>query len=302
MLLWLLLARTDGLAFGGFLSKPRIVVSGPLTEVTLCAAKMAAKAGCEAYAIVPSSNERDMWRAKALMYGRKFANDGGTTGAKTIAGVEAIAKALETAEAVIFTCDSGTGPPTDNALKAVFGNAPKLKHVAMLSSLGGGKSWNPLATPLSKGEATLRQLANDKNVELSIIRCGSLKGGGPGEVATTGSTAGKAKTDYGLDKYYYDTLGDLGTATATMSYDRFTLGADVCAGDPLTMPNPLLAVATAGSFDPSPTDCSRVSAAAALVAAVRRPKGGEFTISAKASEQPPSADEWLSLLDQAAPR
>mmetsp|Transcript_8646 Transcript_8646/g.28319 ORF Transcript_8646/g.28319 Transcript_8646/m.28319 type:complete len:307 (+) Transcript_8646:2-922(+) len=285
--------------FGGP-PKPRVVVSGGSTEVNLCCAKLAAKAGCEAYTIVQSQSDRDLWKANALMYGREYADQGSKAGAATaISGVDAIAKALSRAEAVIFCCDATSGPPTDSGMRAVFGNAPKLKHVAFLSTLGGGRAPFP-GKSLDKAERTLRDLAVANNVEVSVVRVGNLKGGGPGEVDTTGPKAGTAKTDFGLAKYYYDTLVDLSQATATMAYDRFAVGADVQQGDPLTMPNPIVSAFTAGSFDPVPTDCSRLSAAAALVAAVRRPKGNEFTISAKADTQPPSPDQWIKILDQAA--
>jgi len=249
---------TRALFFGGGARTPRrVVVSGPgATEVNLIAAKMAAKLGnCEAFSVV-----RDPRRATELMYGR-----GVTEGpARAISGVDAIADALATAEALILTCDFQSGPPTEASLRAVFGNAPKLRHVALLSTLGG-QALPLVAKPFGPFEGKLRELAAANRVQVSVVRVGNLKGGGPGEVFQ-----GKALTDFGLDKFFYDTLIDLSEATATMAYDRFALGATVRRGDPLRrMPNPVVSLFTAGTFEPLDTDCSRLSAAAALVAAVR---------------------------------
>ena len=281
---------------------PRVIVTGFSTEVNLCCAKIAAKAGCDAFTVVP--NERDLWRSRALMYGRSFADGEETSKGKrasAVSGVDGIARALSTAEAAIVACDNVSGAPSDRALAALFDNAPKLKHVAMLSTLGGGLPNSPLAKSLAPAEATIRRLAESdkKNIEVSIIRVGVLKGGGPGEMVTSGPDAGKSLSDFGLDKFYYNTLVDLSQATGTMAYDRFCVSADVLKGDPLAMPNPLIAAFTSGSFEAKPTECSRSAAASALVAAIRRNKGQEFTLSAKAATELPSPAQWITMLDNA---
>jgi len=66
------------------------------------------------------------------------------------------------------------------------------------------------------------------------------------------------------------------------------------------MPNPFQAAFNAQSFDPISEECNRVAAATALVAAVRRRQGGEFTISAAEATSPPSIDNMIRAFDQAA--
>lgn len=285
-----------------FAPKPSIVVLGPgAQEVNLIAAKLAAKASCASSTLVGGGSDADLFRARALMYGREYAskrrNDGGK--ASVIAGVDAIGAALQKCEALIFCCDRSSGPPTDGQIRAALSSSPRLKHVAMLSTMGGGQG-GLLTKALAPGEATLRAECDAKRVELSIVRVGNLKGGGPGECPTTGPNAGKAITDYGLSKFYYDGLVDLSIATATMAYDRFTVGAKVAPGDPFRIPNAIISAATSGTFEPCDTDTSRIAAASALLAAVRRSKGAEFSISSAAASAPPTADDWLTMLDRAA--
>ena len=97
-----------------------------------------------------------------------------------------------------------------------------------------------------------REVLAGGNVELSIVRVGSLKGGGPGEAE---------EGELGLHKSYYDSIVDLSIYMATSAYDKFTLGASVSAGDPFDMPNPLLRAAKQGSFEASDAETSRTVAA-----------------------------------------
>lgn len=284
-----------GVAFGLRLSglgerRPPLVALGPgANEVKLCVAKLAAKVGCDTWVVV-----NDVQRSQMLMYGK---NDKGP--ARPISEVDDIAEALAKCEAVVVCCDLTSGPPSARAIRGIFSTAQRLKHVSMLSSIGGGKASWPFGKSLDSGEMLIRDSCQKRNVQFSLVRSGALKGGGPGEVATSGPRAGQALTDHGLSKAYYDTIFDLAQAQTTMAYDRFTIGANVVAGDPYTPPNLLISAATAADFKPRKTDANRVAVAGALVAAVRRSKGGEFTVSAAAAKNPPSAEEWLTLLDRA---
>lgn len=287
--LLILLRVASALRLGFGPRTPPVVVLGPgANTVLLCAAKLAAKAGCRTWVVT-----NDEVQARKLMYGAQ--QDGP---AQAISSTSDIADALAECEAVIVCCDSRSGPLSTRSTRAIFEYATKLKDLAMLSSIGGGKAMFP-GKSLVPGEDTLGELCRERGIQFSIVRVGNLKGGGPGEVATTGPKAGHALTDHGLSKTYYDQLLDLAQATATMSYDRFTAGAELVIGDPYPAPNPLVSMATAGDFTPRPTDCNAVCAGGALVAAVRRKKSrsGDCTVSAAAGPTPPSADDWLALVE-----
>lgn len=264
---------------GSGLALRNVVVLGPgAFEVKLCTAKIAAKQGLAASVVVS-----DVGKAQALMYGKTPGTAKGKTA--SVVSVDDIATALKPCEGLIMTLPN----PTEKSMSALFENAPKLKRLAMLSSIGG---------KLSKAENYLRELCEEKKCQFSVVRVGVLKGGGPGEVATTGPDAGKALTDYGLSKAYYDTLVDLSLAQTTMAHDRFTLGADVVAGDPYKPQNFILEIATSGEFGPKKTDTNRVVAASSLVAAITRPKPIDITVSAASSRAPPTPAEWTKLLNQ----
>ena len=235
--------------------------------------------------------------------GADAAEDAGK--ATVIAGTEGLGEALATAEAMIVCCDVKTGPITTKFADAIFNSAPNLKHCALLSSMGGGKGGGLFAKSLAPAEAALGAAAARSGCPVSIVRAGVLKGGGPGNLLAKPEDReayGLADDvpDFGLSQHFYDNLFELQEAMATMAHDKFGLGAAVVQGDPYTLPNPIQLAMTANDFDPRDIDTSRVSAAAALLAAVQREDAGEFTVSVAAAKASPTNDEWLALLDAAA--
>ena len=111
--------------------------------------------------------------------------------------------------------------------------------------IGGGDA------AIAAGEAALRKATSARGVDLSIIRVGTLKGGGPGVAEGD---------ELGLSQLYYDGIGDLTAYMTTQSYDKFTNGAKVlrsapssssricviCAVDPTGREEPLMSMYTHG--------------------------------------------------------
>ena len=64
---------------------------------------------------------------------------------------------------------------------------------------------------LLENEKTIRQLAAQRGVDMSVVRVGILKGGGPGETQAEGEAV--SGVEVGLAKPYYDGLLDLCAAT-----------------------------------------------------------------------------------------
>ena len=93
-----------------------------------------------------------------------------------------------------------------------------------------------------------RTACDAKGVELSIVRAGALKGGGPGRE--------ELDTELGLSKIYYNSIFELQQAMVTMAHDKFTLGAHVVAGD-VPMANGLQQTMNKASFEPKPDESNR---------------------------------------------
>ena len=232
--------------------------------------------------------------------------DGGAADAgcvDVVVGTDGLAEALGGAEGVIVVCDTKSGPISPAFAAAIFNQAANVKHCALLSAMGGGKGGGLFAKNLAPAEAALRDAAGA--VPLSIVRAGVLKGGGPGNMNAKPEDrseygAAAEVPDFGLSRYYYDTLFELQEAMAVMAQDKFGLGAAVARGDPYGLPNPVQLALTATDFEPCDYDTSRTSAAAALVAALQLDGPGEFTVSVAAGSAAPSNEAWVAALADAA--
>ncbi|KAJ1457228.1 hypothetical protein M885DRAFT_515552 [Pelagophyceae sp. CCMP2097] len=281
-----------------------VLVIGPgAFEVGLIAAKLAAKAQFKASLVVSGKDARQVEKCRTLMYGREYGAAGvdEKSKAEMVQGPDAIAIALKAAQGIIICCDEKSGPPSAGFISALFtkDNSPKLKTVALLSRPGKGGSAGFLTKSLAESDAAVAAAAKARNVKLAVVRCGTLKGGGPGAISRAKGTAGTSFTDFGLDAFYYSTLGDLSAATALMAHDQFALGASVVNGDPFVLPNVLNAAWTASDFKPRETDANRAVAAGALLGALVREKDAEFSISCEAATAAPTFEEWNKLFDAA---
>ena len=268
------------------------VVYGPSTsaiELVLLTSKLAAKEGQESFCICGPGQESKNSR---LMYGPKDDETNEETDsviATPISSGEDMQSALSKASTIFLVCYDN--PIEESALSTLLNTAGSdLSKVVMLSKMGataGGGGFFGGGSKLLDSENTVRSICKSKDLELSIIRAGVLKGGGPGE---------PAELDYGLSKTYYNTLFELSEATCTMSHDRFTLGVDCTKGDSVEMPNPLTMFGTKTSFDAYPYDTNRINAAMACLMAAKHDKPVEFSVgSAKATELP-SNEEWEAIM------
>ena len=265
----------------------RVVVFGPgSAEMKMVSAKLMARAGFETTALAPD-DQINVW--KRLMFGA----DGGDA----VALSTNVGGSLGRAQALCLICDSREMPEAQIA--SFLDAAPDARRVVLLSRMGASSATPgpfglaSLETKLRACEETLRAAAAARDVELSIVRAGTLKGGGPGKVENGVVVSG---VEYGLAKTYYDTLFDMTQWMCTTAYDQFTLGADVSAGDSVAVSNPLLTMAAASDFSPRADETSRIVAGGALVAALRHEKPIEFSVGAAKAEAPPTVPEWESLL------
>ena len=146
-------------------------------------------------------------------------------------------------------------------------------------------------------ENDLRDVCNDQNLQLTIVRGGYiLKGGGPGKTS---------EWDFGLSKTYYDTLFDIMEASVTMSHDKFTLGVKCTSGDTIEGPNLMQKMGTKSSFDPQLYESNRINIGNAIVASIlydfdrdnNNKNFLDFSVSAEEGEVPPTQQEWEQTLN-----
>lgn len=265
------------------------VVYGPSAkELVLLTSKLIAKEGVESYCIVGPSQEPT---GRKLMYGKRdeYEDGDGENKAKPISSGADMQNALTKAKTLFLVCYDS--PIEESALATLLNTAGSdLSKVVLLSKMGatsGGGGFFGGGSKLADGEKSVRSLCKSRNLELSIVRAGQLKGGGPGEPNTN---------NYGLSVSYYNTLFELSEASCTMSHDRFTLGVECTKGDSVEMPNPITLFGTKTSFDAYPHDTNRINAAMACVMAAKHDKPVEFSVGAAKGKEPPSREEWEEIL------
>lgn len=271
------------------------VVYGPSAkELILLTSKLVSKDGQESFCICAPGQEAI---SRRLMYG-DVDEDGDDESnyrlAKPISSGGDIQEALTKANTLILVCHDT--PIDEKALATLLNSAGSdLSKIVLLSKMGveasgggggffGGGGGNPR---LADSESAVRSLCESKNINLSIVRAGQLKGGGPGE---------PFDNDYGLNKQYYNTLFELSEASCTMAHDRFTLGVDCSKGDTVEIPNALKLFGTKTSFDASPYDTNRINAAMAAVMAASHDRPVEFSVGTAKATSPPSREEWETIL------
>ena len=176
-------------------------------ELRLLTAKLAARGGGDAALFAgPDLKTQKRWRS--LMYGKEY---GGTDAdapgcARVLTTAAELSASLSAAEALVLVCDAA--PLEDSALGTLFNNAgDDLRRVVLISKMGvtRAKPAGPFGigggdAAIAAGEAALRKATSARGVDLSIIRVGTLKGGGPGVAEGD---------ELGLSQLYYDGIGDL---------------------------------------------------------------------------------------------
>ena len=268
------------------------LVYGPGSlEMKLLITKLAAASpGCTSSFYV-GEDEKGAQKCRGLMYGKEYAsaNVDAEGNGKVLTTIEQLGAGLKAAEALAIVCD--TEPLPENIASTLMNEAgDKLSRVVLVSRMGitRAKPAGPFGfgggdAALQATEKTLAEVTKANGVGLSIIRVGTLKGGGPGNEAV------------GLSKAYDDGIGDLGTFMVSSAYDKYTIGAKLTKGDPFDFANPIVKAGRGSSFEPFDDETSRVVAAQAAVKAMSLPEPVEVSVSSAKSEQLPTDEEWAEL-------
>lgn len=200
----------------------------------------------------------------------------------------------------------------------VFSGGDNLQHVSLMSRSLNGEGMGffanaaktaanreiwaasaPLVDQLKKQEATFREMTKAKDATLTVVRAGTLKGGGSADSNLDNlEKPGGGEPDF-LDTYFYS-LGQQDAVNWRLLYDCSALAVELTRGD--TMPGPgFKAALTACSAEGGDGDSHRGAVATALVEALRQPKaaGAEFSVASKKGEKFPSEAEWAAMFERA---
>jgi len=283
----------------------------------LLTSKLAAKDGYESFCICAPGQES---KSRQLMYGfdDENKNDSATMDTNTDADNDTSSsgdeqqqrnqrrRAIPVSSAVdiqnvltkanVLILVSYDQPIEEKALNTLLKTAGNdyLSKIVLIAKMGvsgvggGGFFGSGKSSKLLDSENNIRSICKSKNIDISIVRAGQLKGGGPGE---------PTENDFGLNKKYYNTILELSEASVTMSHDRFTLGVDCSKGDSVDVPNIFTLLGTKTSFEAAPYDTNRINAAAAAVIAANHNKPVEFSVGTQKSRTPPSKEEWERIIE-----
>lgn len=206
----------------------------------------------------------------------------------------------DTTSLIILSPDKPLGPGAADTLLSAT-STPSLKSVILVTKLGCSNSKGGIfggnSGKVKECEDSVRALVQGRGVPMSVLRVGTLKGGGPGKVVD-GEVEGE---ELGLSKNFYDTQAQLEKFMMISGYDKFTLGCSLIQGDPLKPANPIVRQGRSISFDPYPDECSVITAAAAVVFLVGYEGGVDATISAEKGERAPTDEEFEEMFSNCRP-
>lgn len=216
---------------------------------------------------------------------------------------ERFSQIADRAPGVLIAFD-GDQTLSENLLDVVL---PSPKRVALMSRNLNGKGMGPFVTASKvaankevwtvsdelvdmyrKFEASVAERAAD----LVVVRAGTLKGGGPGDLNSVNEKGDKAATSL---TYGFYRQGQQDLVNWRLVFDCDTCGMSLMPGD--TAPGPgWRAAFTATSPDAEPGDSGRIAIAQALVRSLSVPglAGRDFGVVTRKARLPPTDADWAA--------
>lgn len=146
-------------------------------------------------------------------------------------------------------------------------------------------------------EAAAARRAADAGAALTIVRAGTIKGGGPGpgEDREGNSRGGPGRSNC-LSKYFYDSNPFKDLINFDLLIDTDVLGVQIYPGDTAPLAG-VRAVWAAKSGGQEPGDTARPALAQALTQALSQPnaEGADFAVATATSDTLPTQAEWNEL-------
>jgi len=275
--------------------------------------------GFNKVSLVTTSDEATQSRQYKYMYGseedpEEINRPPTSQRVQFVSSGEEIASALEDADSlVIVSPESPLDVPklspvlqyTTTALQSVvllsrqdIGKGEEKSGGNFFGKLMGGDNNN-----FKQSEDKFRSLLKDSSPQASLctLRCGTLKGGGPGYSSLGGRLEGyETAPEIGLSSTFYKNNFDLSNAMTTISHDKFTLAPMIQKGDPNTMPNGFVKAGMKDSIEASPVEtniCTASLVASTLVKlGVEIEEDLEFSLGCEKSEDFPTVKEVEELM------
>lgn len=287
-------------------------------NVHLLTAKQAAIAGYDTYIFSAQDPEESL----KLLYGDNVACPQGSIPLTImdVRNTEDCEAVLASIEAVIIASDSDvpvrektvdTAVPEDeewttNVKKIVFmsrnggsGRPGSGQELGFLSQSAKGFS-NPEVWAGGEYIALYESLekkiiskASRVGAEYTVVRAGTLKGGGPG-AKTTADGSAYPHARLSLSESVYQT-GPAGRNWRSL-FDTAVQGVSLTPGDTAQGPG-IKAVIASTSFEVQKGDTGRLAVATAMVQSLRQPNAAnkDFSIGTEYSRTPPTQEEWDDL-------
>jgi hypothetical protein len=160
-----------------------------------------------------------------------------------------LAEGLSGARALLLVNDAE--PLPEGSCCTLLDNAPAMERVVLLSRMGVTRAKPPGPFGLGGGddallrvETEVRKQAAERGLELSVVRVGALKGGGPGigGVAAAPKQEGDDEPpviDMGLAKPYYDGIAEVRSPHAPLPASH-AIASPATPGTPLRQQAALL--------------------------------------------------------------
>ena len=293
--------------------------------VMLLAAKLAALRGYSTTVAV-AEDYKDAKDAPKLIFGAKNENEDIPLiilpASPSTAGFDPnVARAaIAAADAVIIAFDDDNTVDDSILNTWVPQDRSGAKHISFMSRYLNGKGMGPIAAgaklagnmeiwaarppEVAKHKAADQAVvarANALGASYTIIRAGTLKGGGSGGVTNGGN--GDARF---LDPFIYDPACESGSGTTDfinwkLLFDCETLGVKLVGGD--TLPGPGFTAALSSISEKAcEGDSGRGGVAEALVEALacESAANGDFSVGTAEGKSAPSREEWATMFASAA--
>jgi len=283
------------------------VVVGGAGTISFLAARLAAIEGFATTLIAPAT---DLETARAVMYDTAHPEGSLPLQYLPLSGPgwdgEALTTAVEAAEGLVLCLDKDWTFTEQQLESFIPGVEAKLQHVSLMSRNLNGEGLGFFSSAAKRGanpdvwEATKESVDNYQQAERvvkaraeaaqatwTIVRAGTLKGGGSGD----SGIGGEGEARFLNAQYYERNLGSMWQ----LLYDVGALGVKLSAGD--VLPGPGFTAALTATERVGSGDSHRGAVATALVEAMRVPSAAnrDFGVAAVEGKTFPAANQWSDL-------
>ena len=219
---------------------------GGANELKLLSAKYITSAGGSS-AVFAGDNPNVKKQWSRFLYGDAPEEPEEPGRVRLLTTLDELGACLGTIDSLVLLCNDA--PLDENVVGTLFSNLGEAcERVVLVSRMGVTRAQPPGPFGFGGGDAALlatetavrAAVAARGTAELSVVRIGTLKGGGPGNEEERGAPLG-------LTKAFDNSIVDLSAYMTSQAYDKYTLGLGLARGDPFDLSNPIVRAGRQGS-------------------------------------------------------